>query len=238
MKIAMQTAAAPSTLTLHQVQAAMRLHDRMTGWHNTDAALLQLARTNPGFDGPSCLLKCVAVNALYGTQVWAIVPRAEYVASVLRTTNTATAGRDLVSRLARMAGDKRVRWSFAAKFCHFFIDEERFPIYDDAARLMLRLHLGEQRYRASGSEPYEAFCDAFDRLRAVVKLDGRARDLDRYLWIAGMYARWLRRRKKKSVLVNAELLRLFKAPSKDDAGDLDAMLPRQFERPFRRSMQH
>lgn len=230
----MRTVSAP--LTGQQVQAAVQLHHRMAGWQNTDAALLQLAKTNPSFDRASCLLKCVAVNALYGTQVWAILPRSEYIASVLASTNTATAGRDLVSRLAKMGGDKRVRWSFAAKFCHFFIDEERFPIYDDAARLMLRLHLGEQGYRASGSEPYEAFCDAFDRLRAVVKLNGRARDLDRYLWIAGMYARWLRQRKKKSVLVNAELLRLFKAPSKEAATDLDAMLPHEFERPFLRSI--
>ena len=99
----------------------------MAGWRNTDAALFQLAKTSPGFDGPSCLLKSVAVNALYGTQVWAIVRRAEHVETVLRTTDTATAGRDLVPRLAKMDGDKRVRLSFAAKFCHFFYRRGALP---------------------------------------------------------------------------------------------------------------
>src|SRR5687768_10127398 len=100
----MMRAASISTLTLDQVQAAMRLHNRLPGWRNADAALRQLSKSNPGFDGPTCLLKSVAINALYGTQVWAIVRRAEYVATVLRTTNTATAGRDLVSELANMDG--------------------------------------------------------------------------------------------------------------------------------------
>jgi hypothetical protein len=95
---------------------------------------------------------------------------------------------------------------------------------------MLHFHLGKNGYPSSKDEPYKAFCEAFARLRAPLPLEGD-RDLDRYLWIGGMYARWLRQRGSKNVLVNAELLSLFKAPGAEAARDLDAMLPPEFERP-------
>ena len=47
--------------------------------------------------------------------------------------------------------------SFAAKFCHFFIDEERFPIYDEAARDAIRLHLGSGALTDDEVNPYRRF---------------------------------------------------------------------------------
>lgn len=212
----------------------MRLHQRMTGWRTTDAALSQLATTNPSFDEASCLLKSVAVNALYGTQIRAIVRMAGHVRTVVSKTNLSAAGSELVEKIAAMPARRgeteRTFLSFAAKFCHFFIDTDRFPIYDDAARFMLRYHLGGA-YQPSKEKLYHAFSDAFTRLRLLASLD-QGRDLDRYLWIAGMYSRWLRQRTKEKPLVNAELLTVFRKPATEDKRDLDAMLPSQFERPF------
>jgi hypothetical protein len=221
-------------LTRNQIAAAMRLHGQMIGWRTTDLALAKLSQSIPGFDAQACLLKAVSVNALYGTQVFSIVRMADHVQEVMRTADISKAGVELVDRLARMlarAGHKpRIFVSFAAKFCHFFVDSGRFPIYDEAARLMLKLHLGEEGYPQSKTEPYQAFWDAFEAVRRAVGVDGR--ELDRYLWISGMYERWLRQRKKKHVLVNAELQQLFNSPTEAGKRDLDVMLPESFERTF------
>jgi hypothetical protein len=217
-------------LSREQVKAAVRLHGSLDGWRNTDAALDKLRDAVPGFDDPACLLKSVAINSLYGTQIISIVRMANHVRDVLNNSAGIDVGneRDLVQRIASirpLPGDKpRVFTSFSAKFCHFFIDSERFPIYDEAARTMLRLHLGTT-YKPTKDAPYEAFCIAFEKLR--VQVGASARDLDRYLWLAGMYDRWLRQRlRKQGPLVNAELLRLFTAPTKEVVQELDLMLPR------------
>jgi hypothetical protein len=66
-------------LTQMQIDAACRLHQRLDQWWLSDAALKRLRETLPGFDRESCLIKSVAIKALYGTQVLAIVRMAEYV---------------------------------------------------------------------------------------------------------------------------------------------------------------
>lgn len=57
-----------------QVNMAVRAFERhLVGWQHADAALA-LARTNmPGHDAPEVLAKAALVNALYGTNVKAIV---------------------------------------------------------------------------------------------------------------------------------------------------------------------
>ncbi|MBE0614871.1 MAG: hypothetical protein IH604_14470 [Burkholderiales bacterium] len=222
--------------TLVQIQAAGRLHDRLAQWRMADAALLGLHQSMPGFDPVPCLLKAVVVNALYGTQVFAIVRMAEHIGGILRGRDIAAVGPDDVEAIADLptvaGGGKRRFVSFAAKFCHFFIDAERFPIYDDAARVMLRHHLGSTGYLEDGKQPYVAFCRAFQKLRTDAHLVATSRDLDRYLWIAGMYLRWLGEREKEKPQLNVELRGLFDKPDKEAAKELDAMLPPSFSRPF------
>ncbi|MGQ0750999.1 MAG: hypothetical protein ACT4PS_10735, partial [Betaproteobacteria bacterium] len=207
-----------------QIEAACRLHETLEGWRVSDAALLRLHHDRYGFDPEACLLKAVAVNALYGTQVYAIVRMAKHAHKILNQGNLASAGPELVEAIATLPandGEKARQFvSFAAKFCHLFVDEERFPIYDDAARTMLVLHLGVY-YRKDSKRPYAAFCKNFAALRELSKFRGPSRNLDRYLWIAGMYRRW----SKGSRLVNGELRRLFTKPNKKEAAVLEALLP-------------
>jgi len=119
-------------LTQVQIDAACRLHQRLKQWWLSDAALKRLSETLPGFDREACLLKSIVINALYRTQVLAIVRMAHHVEAVLRETDVKTAKIELVERLASLPTDSRSRHrrfvSFAAKFCHFFLDEERFAI--------------------------------------------------------------------------------------------------------------
>src|SRR5437879_4614585 len=132
-----------------QIDAAQRVHNRLEQWRVTDSALLRLRAAMPDFDYESCLLKTVAVNTLYGTQILAVTKMAKHVHDVLNTMEYAKAGPELVHYLAALPaidGKTRKFVSFAAKFCHFFIDETRFPIFDDAAKFMLQYHLGFEAY--------------------------------------------------------------------------------------------
>ena len=94
--------------------------------------------------------------------------------------------------------------SFASKFCHFFVDAHRFPILDAAARDALRLHLGPGAAREADTG-YAGFCAVLARLQATYGLATPVRDLDRYLWIAGMYRVFARGRRD----INRDLLTLF-----------------------------
>jgi len=216
-----------------QIVAAGKLRQNLQQWQKSDAALVALHKKIPGFTPEACLLKSVAVNAIYGTNVLAIVRVANHVKAVLSRHNLAQAGAELVIEIANAPSEEgrppRRRTSFASKFCHFFVDAKRFPIYDDAARQVLKLHIGK-RIKA---HDYKTFCSSINQLKKFVGGGCDTRMLDRYLWLTGMYMRWLRKRKKENPMVNAELLKLFKKPSKVQAANLDAMLPAILDRAFK-----
>jgi hypothetical protein len=216
-----------------QIGAAGRLRQQLRQWQLSDAALVALHEKLPGFEPEACLLKSVAVNAIYGTNVLAIVRVAKHVKDVLSRHDLSQAGAELVIELANAPEGKgqrsRKRTSFASKFCHFFIDAKRFPIYDDAACQALKLHLGK-RIKA---HDYEAFCSCITQLKNLVGNGCDTRMLDHYLWLTGMYMRWLKGRKKENPKVNAELLELFNKPTKAQAAELDALLPAILDRAFK-----
>ena len=215
-------------VTLRQIDAACRLRQRLTDWQLADATLARLGENVPGFDPAACLLKSVAVNTLYGIQVLAIVRMAEHVYKSIVKHSTATDGTVVVKEIAAFAanGDGKPRKfvSFAAKFSHFFIDEEQFPIYDEAARDALKLHLGAANLAEDKSDPYQAFCTNLKRLRDTAKFRGSGRNLDQYLWITGMYMKWLKIRAKPNPQMNVELRSLFEKPG-NAATDLDILPP-------------
>ena len=224
-------------LSQSQVDAAVRLHNQLSQWRISDTALENLCKAFPGFSAEECLLKSVAVNAIYGTNVLAIVRMAKHIEKIMARPASPTAGTKLVDRIAVLPAigteKRRTRTSFAAKFCHFFINAEKFPIYDDAACMAIKLHLGAKSYVVNNKFPYRAFCKNFATLRAEAGLSCGTRELDRYLWLTGMYMRWLRERTKEKPLINGELQRLFKHPSRDAAAELDALLPVNIERVFK-----
>lgn len=115
-------------LTMAQVETAKRLHGKLLQWQVTDHALHALAENLPGFAVEATLLKVAAINQLYGTNVYAVVRMAQHVTEVLQATSRMEDA-DLVEQLACL--DDRKHRSFASKFAHFFIDMERFPIFDE-----------------------------------------------------------------------------------------------------------
>src|SRR5205814_2968651 len=122
----------------------------------------------------------VAINAIYGTNVLAIVSMGEHVAKVIGSVNMKNPTPELVDKIAalpsRKGNTKMKRTSFAAKFCHFFVDKDRFPIYDDAARQAIKLHLGRKNYVEDKQHPYTAFYRNLERLWDEAKLTCSMRD--------------------------------------------------------------
>jgi hypothetical protein len=96
--------------------------------------------------------------------------------------------------------------SFASKFAHFFIDMERFPIYDSYAVKMVAYHLGRHGQDRKTEYPYKAFIEDLHRLRNNARLSCTARELDHYLWLAGLYQVWLR---DPDSPINIEVKKLF-----------------------------
>ena len=101
-------------------------------WKLSETALESLAEKLPDFSPEACLLKTVAVNAIYGTQLLATVRMAKHVEKLLSNLSVESLGPEIVQQIDSLPAldgqKKRMAVSFASKFCHFFVDSERFPI--------------------------------------------------------------------------------------------------------------
>jgi hypothetical protein len=71
-----------------------------------------------------------------------------------------------------------------------------------------------------------AFCENLQKLRDAANFHGPVRDMDRFLWIIGMYMRWQKERIKEKPIINAELNQLFQTPAQDQLAELKAVLPK------------
>ena len=164
----------------------------------------------------SALLKVAAVNQLYGTNVYAVVRMAKYVADIAEViTNAAEDPAEVVGRIAALPpgpGQRpRNHWAFASKFAHFFIapETERFPIYDSYALSTLQYHLGRQPTAPEDGNIYRAFLKDLRELREVSpEVRCSAAELDRYLWLSGLCVEY--ERKREDAAINAEAKRLFR----------------------------
>lgn len=225
----------PMKIELRQIEAAQRIQERLPIWSNTDKALQWVGENYTGFSLDACLLKTAAVNALYATNVRAVSRMAvgihklfengtyaahvkqnfgllteegaivlvEEIASTLNSQNkdeelvaTAGGGTDKSSK-------PRFFRSFAAKFCHFFVSQSLFPIYDEAARKAITLHRPDMKEPGS----YKAFVTNIRELREWCGLDVPFKDLDRYLWLRGMYETY--RKNPFNAPINGELRSYF-----------------------------
>jgi len=115
--------------SLHQKQivAAQKIREKLQGRDNSYKALTALSDKFPGFEAQDCLLKSVAVNSIYGTNIRAIVRVSNHVAKVFGKHKDDLDHIDpaiLVEQLAIDEGEgegrkRRTNTSFVSKFCHF-----------------------------------------------------------------------------------------------------------------------
>ena len=67
-------------LTMDMVLAATELYDaHFPEWQLSNASLHALRKAFPEWDAKSCLLKAAAINELYGTNVYLLVPLARSI---------------------------------------------------------------------------------------------------------------------------------------------------------------
>jgi hypothetical protein len=213
-------------LTEKQIDAANELHATVEQWREEARALELLRKALPGWSRGEAIIKCVVINSLYGTNVYAIVRMAEHVS---KTLGPKFDERQLVERVAQLEGRNHV--SFASKLCHVFVSEDTFPIYDSVACETLRLHLG-RRYIGTTEARYQAFLQNLSVLREYASIGSGARRLDRYLWLVGLCRRWIKRGRP----INTEFGRVLSELSSQQRALLHRMLPRCVDREFRFSM--
>src|SRR5438552_7817602 len=89
-------------LSQEQVDCACRLHERLAQWRLSEAALEKLADKFPGFSAEACLLKTVAVNEIYGTQLFATVRMARHIEGLFASTSAGTADLGIVEQIAAL----------------------------------------------------------------------------------------------------------------------------------------
>src|SRR5689334_14616648 len=177
-------------LALPQIEAAIRLQHKLSGETPSERALDILSEHLPNWDLESCLVKSAALNQLYFTNVKPFMRAVRHVHRVMSQPPEGLQEYELVERLALLpkTDDGQKPWrlfSFASKLSHFFIDSDRFPIYDSFAERMLAYHLDPGACLRNSANPYQAFVTNFKIVRVRAGLTCSTRELDKYLWLAG-----------------------------------------------------
>lgn len=223
----LKLSASPSSaveLSSRQIDAANRLFDRLEHWRASLRAAYALSSKMPGFTEEAAVIKIVTTKSLFGGGMHTVLAMANHVERVLAAADPAISPPDLVERLSEPPSPKgqprRRHHSFASKFAHYFIDPDRFPIYDQYTTRMVAYHLGPRNRVVDDEHRYREHVANFRRLRGLSGFKGRKRELDRYLWVSGQYRQW---RDKPRTRINAELRDLFEDPQGDTASDIETM---------------
>jgi hypothetical protein len=199
-------------LTRAQVDLAGDLYERMETWCAVDDALENLGAHFPGFDYQSVLLKSAAINALYHVRVFGIERVAKHASDVLSLMSQREiqeAGPQLVVELSQpppeVGKEQKAYRSFASKFAHFFINRNRFYIFDKYVAIAMRRHLKTRSFPRI-EQDYERFFTASKALKSSCDGDTTPAEMDRYLWLCGQYREW---QKNNDTKLNAEVRELF-----------------------------
>lgn len=206
-----------------EVDAANCIHDLMEAWRN-DSEVMQKLRDElrDQWDVPASLLRCIAINGLYSTNVFAIRRMANHVSRVMTSVTIDCPPADLVERIATLSWDEgksRKFTSFASKLCNLFVDSEAYPIFDNLAQETLKHHLCDD-YKVDPSRPYGIFRENLSRLRAVSGVSASNTQLDHYLWIKGLC---LRRASRK--MFNSDFRDMLRQPVPGAITYLKILLP-------------
>lgn len=203
-------------LTKKMIEEAEKIHQQFHGWQTSDNVLVMLRDSFPGFSFEEILLKATVINSLYGTNVLAIWKVAEHVCQTIPKYDLDSVGAEFVEKIAKVpdiktkSGKDREFISFASKFTHFFIDQERFPIMDQYAKCAIKYHLGCNEWEKCPDKPYQEFVVNFMKLKDLCSFKGSVRDFDHYIWLAGLFQEW--EKKNNKAKFNQEVKSFFGNP--------------------------
>lgn len=193
-------------ITPAQIAAANAIHDgHMPGWASTDRALTLVAQAVPGHDLDAVTVKAAVVDRLYYTRHYRLGDAIDRIVEVMATPMAEAVGS--VERIAKTKVGDRFHWywSFASKYSHWFIDDE-LPIYDSWAIRAVSHHFGRMTWKTTA---YRDFAEHVYALREASGLDCTIREMDRYLWMSGMYRAWAGAEEKDKLGLSGEVGGLF-----------------------------
>ena len=202
-------------LTEAQIKITQHLycHEEVKNWRLSDLALKKARiefRSNT--DEIEVYLKASLLNGLYSTFLYYSVSK--MVERIIKTFNEKPHidGYNLVLQLSDEPIDGRRRLSFASKYAHFF-HPHRPPIFDRYAVFALAIHSGRsESYYNSGTDRYKRYYQDIADLKGAGKFDVDPHQLDRYLWLGGM---WVDFKERGNTKINQEALRLFQSQHLD-----------------------
>lgn len=199
-------------ISLKKVELANGWFDEVDSVKKPDVVLDLLSERFPGNDIESTLIKAVAINSLYGTNVFAIYNAAEHIAGELKNPKINYKDDKFINRLATIEVEQKGETvekhfiSFASKYAHFFINSQEFPMYDSYARRIIEAHIANNDLIRNSQNPYLAFKQNFFMLMDELKYKVSTRELDHYLWFVGQLKTW---QGDHDSHINAGLRRLF-----------------------------
>jgi hypothetical protein len=195
-------------VTPEQIAAATRIHDEfMPGWARTDRALTLLADSVPGLHPDAIALKAAAVDRLYNTRHYGLDDAIGRVIEVMaRPPAEPIAFVEAIAPVT-VGGKLRWHWSFASKFSHWFIDDG-LPIHDYWAIRSVVSHFGLTRWTSTA---YRDLAEHVYALREASSLFCTIREMDRYLWLSGMYRAWLGAEDRGKLGLSGEVAKLFES---------------------------
>lgn len=197
-------------LRLEQVAAASLLMEQLEDLRRSDRALFALSGCFPGFDAESTLLKVVALHSLDASQAFAVWRLVAHLQRLLAGQELTAFGPEIVDAIAALPGsedpkNRRRLTGFAARFAHYFIDLDRFPIVDAWSESVLAT-LGLPSAPASASR-YVTYSRGYALLAQLLNLN-RERDLWPCLWLTGQFRAWL---KNPRTPIHRSVRRLFES---------------------------
>ena len=161
----------------------------------------------PGLDPDAITLKAAAVDRLYHTHVFRLGDAIDRIIEVM----AGPPGEQIafVEAIAPITvGDhQKWHWSFASKFAHWFI-EGSLPIYDQWAVKAVAFHFGKIRWRTTA---YRDLAEHIDALKEASGLSCTTSEMDRYLWLSGMYRAWVGTGDKSKLGLSGEVTGLFES---------------------------
>ncbi len=173
-------------------QLVRRLTDEFDSIYGVaERALARLFATYPSNAvREEILLKVVAVNQLYGTQVYAVRELADHIHGLEIDGLLRDGAPEAVELIAgfEIKGRPRRLYSFATKYCSWHAPE-RFPIYDsfvDRSLWLYRQQTGFSKLQRANLRHYALFREAVNDFRTYFNLTGvGVKELDKALWMLG-----------------------------------------------------
>ncbi len=155
----------------------------------TDKAITRLIQAFPyNHNLEDVLLKVVAINSLYATNIYAVVEVAKRIHELQIDSALAQGSLELVSEIAtvKLRGKIRRNYSFASKYCSWHAPHI-YPIYDSFVDRLLWAYQKQENFATFKREEllqYARYREILDKFREHYSLTQFGyKDFDKFVWL-------------------------------------------------------